>query len=958
MKSTPRSISLQILFFSTVVFCIISVASLIILHGFRSQKNNILESTHIVAKHVVNEISLSVKSPIVPAQIALQLLSHDPITRATALNNRLDSLPIFVELLEKNPLGRTLYIGYDSGEMYSVGRAKGKGVSYSGPIPKDASFLLETKTKKRDGTYSHEIRFYDDTLVFLEMHGIEEEYDIDPRKTEWFQKAIIANDAIITKPYVFYPSEEIGVTIATRAEVAPSVLGLNVTIDDFCALLASLRVTPNTEIAIVDEEQNVVAYQDIKRLSLGTSNAGTVPDLAGLNVPVLSQIHSQQLFQDRMTLFTDKDVSWYGVTSSITTTAGGRFTTLIAIPASELLANAWNELYTEMAIACVLVFALLFIGYFLSKRVTQPLSDLTAQVAAIGNFDFTTPIGVNTRMTEARGLSKALESMVVTIRKFLQISLVLNREQDIEHMLHTVLRNLLEMVHLPQGAIYLYDDKEEVLKLSVHENGEYSTAIPLPVQTTSDSEIFRHLQSHTSADDILVPLRNRNNALLGVLCILYPASAEGARHDSFVHFVDNISKSAAIAIETRQLILAHESLLQSIIKLIADAIDTKSRYTGGHCRRVPELAIMLLDEAVKSEGPEFADFFMTKVQGEEFRVAAWLHDCGKITTPEYVVDKATKLETIYNRIHEVRTRFEVLHRDATIACLTAIANGGDAERAQQDCAEEHMRLQEEFSFIAMCNIGGESMEQADMDRLNQIAQRTWQRHFDDRIGLSQGELSQKSDIFYISGRSYTERLLMDKPSHIIPWEDRVPPVRRNDEHNIWGFDMELPKHMYNYGEIYNLSIRKGTLTEEERFMIDNHIVQTICMLSALSWPSALRKVPILAGTHHERMDGKGYPCKKTEADMTIPEMVLAVADVFEALTAGDRPYKSAKALSQTLEIMSRMVKDQHLNAAVFNLFLNSGVYLAYANAHMRPELIDVSTIDCFLVKEGGETSRV
>ena len=291
----------------------------------------------------------------------------------------------------------------------------------------------------------------------------------------------------------------------------------------------------------------------------------------------------------------------------------------------------------------------------------------------------------------------------------------------------------------------------------------------------------------------------------------------------------------------------------------------------------------------------------------------------------------------------------LLYRDASIAYLEALADGKDGEQAREVREAEQARLQEDFNFVANCNIGGEFMEPDDIERLGRIAERTWLRYFNDRLGLSKDELSRMSGLMENEKLPVVERLLADKESHIIPWRDGIPPVQEGNAGNIWGFRMKPPQRMYNYGEVYNLSVRRGTLTEEERFKINDHIIQTICMLSSLPLPKELRNVPNIAGNHHERMDGMGYPRKRRGEDMGIPERVMAVADIFEALTASDRPYKSGKTLSQALGILSRMAKDRHIDCDIFNLFLRSGIYLEYAKQYLRPEQIDEVAIEDFFV---------
>jgi len=382
---------------------------------------------------------------------------------------------------------------------------------------------------------------------------------------------------------------------------------------------------------------------------------------------------------------------------------------------------------------------------------------------------------------------------------------------------------------------------------------------------------------------------------------------------------------------------SQEELLDAVIKLIAQAIDAKSIYTGGHCRRVPEIAQTLADLASKSDDKPFKEFsFETKDEKREFHIAAWLHDCGKVTTPEYVVDKATKLETIYNRIHEIRTRFEVLFRDAQICYLQELLSGGDQQKADKKLKETQKELMEDFEFIASVNIGGEFMSQEMKDRVKKIAQKEWVRNFDDKLGLSTSEILRYHD----KPLPTSEKLLDDKDSHM---------VRREgfdyEGYKRYGFKEEVPKYLYNYGEIYNLCIERGTLTKEERFKINEHVIMTIKMLEDIPFPENLSKIPEFAGTHHETMIGTGYPRKLTKKELSIPSRVMAIADIFEALTASDRPYKQVKSLSQALKIMAFMVKDEHIDKDLFILFLKSGVYMEYAKNHLKAEQIDEVDID-------------
>jgi HD-GYP domain-containing protein (c-di-GMP phosphodiesterase class II) len=445
---------------------------------------------------------------------------------------------------------------------------------------------------------------------------------------------------------------------------------------------------------------------------------------------------------------------------------------------------------------------------------------------------------------------------------------------------------------------------------------------------------------------LTVPMAPHEGEVIGVLQFLNALDAKTGEIIPFapelVGFVEALASQSAVALENHNLLEAQKALMDSLIKLVAGAIDTKSPYTGGHCARVPELAFMLAEEAARiTEGPLAGFRFNSEDEWREFQIGAWLHDCGKVTTPEYVVDKATKLETIYNRIHEVRTRFEVLLRDARIECLQAILDGTDAATATRQLQERKAQLADDFAFVADCNIGGEVMAPERVDRIKSIASRTWVRHFDDRLGLSHEEL-RRYDGTPAPALPVVENLLSDKPHHR---------VSRDAEKALdpkYGFKVKVPEFLYNLGEMHNLCIGRGTLSEEDRFKINEHIIQTIVMLDQMPFPKNLRRVPEYAGTHHETLTGTGYPRKLTKDELSVPARIMAIADIFEALTASDRPYKKAKTLSESLKILSAFRDNQHIDADLFELFLRSGVYLRYAERFLKPEQIDPVDLSQYL----------
>jgi HD-GYP domain-containing protein (c-di-GMP phosphodiesterase class II) len=393
----------------------------------------------------------------------------------------------------------------------------------------------------------------------------------------------------------------------------------------------------------------------------------------------------------------------------------------------------------------------------------------------------------------------------------------------------------------------------------------------------SGTRAFDSKTGYRSKSFLTVPMRNHEHETIGVLQLINardPRSGEiAAFSDSDQRLAESLASQAAIALTNRMLINQLEQLFESFINLINSAIDEKSPYTGGHCQRVPQLTMMLA-EAVNDtrEGP-LAEFQMSEKDRYELKIAGLLHDCGKVTTPVHVVDKATKLETIYDRIHLIDTRFEILKRDLEIQGL----------KDELDAAQVRRRLRElddDRRFLHACNIGGERMKDEDVQRVKRIAAYRWR----DMAGHEASFLSDD--------------------------------------------------------EVKNLTIRAGTLTDDERKVINHHIVATIKMLEALPWPRHLTKVPEYAGGHHERMDGKGYPKGLKREQMSVQARCMGIADIFEALTAKDRPYKKGKTLSESLEILGRMRLNHHVDPDLFDIFVRRKVYRRYAEMFLDPEQID------------------
>jgi HD-GYP domain-containing protein (c-di-GMP phosphodiesterase class II) len=385
---------------------------------------------------------------------------------------------------------------------------------------------------------------------------------------------------------------------------------------------------------------------------------------------------------------------------------------------------------------------------------------------------------------------------------------------------------------------------------------------------------------------LTIPMKNHEKEMIGVLQLIN-AQVE----DSIVDFtpeiediIRSLTSMAAVALTNRQLIDDMEELFQALTRLIARAIDEKSPYTGGHCNRVPELTMMIAEAVCDVNTGPMAQFDMDAAEKYELSVAGWLHDCGKIATPEYVMDKATKLETIFDRIALVDCRIELAISQLTSSyqdkIIVGLKQGQSVDALEAELAEHIETLEQAREFLRTSNVGGEFMDKADQERVAELAE-----------------------------------------SYQVTIDGKLQPLLTSNE-------------------VANLSIAKGTLLPEEREIINNHMVVTIDMLESLPFPRHLRKVPEYAGGHHEKMDGTGYPKGLKKEQMSVPARMMAIADIFEALTAADRPYKPAKKLSECLRIMGFMKKDQHIDPDLFDVFVDQKVYLQYAYQFLDKSQID------------------
>jgi HD-GYP domain-containing protein (c-di-GMP phosphodiesterase class II) len=514
-----------------------------------------------------------------------------------------------------------------------------------------------------------------------------------------------------------------------------------------------------------------------------------------------------------------------------------------------------------------------------------------------------------------------------------EVSVALGENHDIEAFLERILRVAKSMTNADGGTLYRPSPDGQSLyfhislndSLAIHQGGVSGNMIDLPpiplydahgnknlasvaayaanfeqsvniedvykadVFNFSGMRLFDQTFGYHSQSFLTVPMTDHEGELVGVLQLINAMDRDSGAIRSFSNtdqrFIEALASQAAVAITNEQLIQQLQNLLEALVNLINIGIDEKSPYTGRHCQFVPELTMMLAEAAHRTDTGPLAEFRMSDADRKELWMAGLLHDCGKITTPVHIVDKSTKLETIFDRIHMVDTRFEVMLRDAEIralkAKLEAGARGENCDAAIDELlAAEQQRLRDDRDFLRRANVGGEGMLPSDQERVRKIARQRW------------------------TGPDGQPRDLLDEE------------------------------------EIRNLTVRFGTLTDEERKIINNHIWVTIRMLESLPWPKHLKNVPEYAGGHHERMDGKGYPRGLTRDQMSVQARIMAIADIFEALTAADRPYKKGKTLSESLVILGKFAENGHIDPDLFDIFVREKVYLKFARQHMDAHQVD------------------
>ena len=965
----PLQITISALFTTLSII----LGALLSIQNYNKTSDILLTSAHQVYDQLTEELILDIKGTYTPLIGVLKMLAISPVTTAATIDQRLDHLQAFSIVLDNHPAAANLQIAYANGDYFIVRHLGNKELKETFKAPGSAVFMADSIEMTQMGRRELTRLFFNNQLEIIAREpAADTEYD--PRLRKWYIEA--SAEPVATKPYLFYFSRQVGITAKIKANQPGVVIATDITLDNLTETINKYQITPNSEAVLINAEGQTFAYKDPNRIIIKSDDDQLkLADLSQLGSDVLTHLSKYIQENEQGLDFEFNGNQWTGSTRIIARPGGVDLFALMVSPVDELLSEA-SDIRTQSFLVTITI-VLLFIPliWYIAKIISSSLSKLAYTASSITQFEFDTPINTRSHIKEVHELSVAMDLMQSTINRFIKLINSLASEQNLDALLHSISHETMLISNADGVLTYLMNEEENALNpgilCSSDKNYIETDQLPPILMPEFDGLLSLFTKNRSSviciddcSDDafkpllelfetdhltmIALPLTNRNFEHIGLLCLLFK-HADGLTTESekaSLSFIQALSGFAAVTLESRQLLHMQEALLNSFIKLIAGAIDAKSPYTGGHCQRVPEITKMLAQSACDSNDEPFSNFTLSGKEWEALEIASWLHDCGKVTTPEYVVDKATKLETIYDRIHEVRMRFEVLKRDAEINYWQQLAEGGDKQALENTLTETLQQLDDDFAFIAECNEGGEYMSDDKIKRLNQIAQRTWTRTLDDSIGISWEEANRKIRIKK-QAIPAEEQLLSDKPEHIIEREEH----ERMPEDNPWGFKLDIPECKYNRGELYNLSVSRGTLSAEERYKINDHMTQTIMMLEKLPYPKHLRDVPKIAGGHHETMDGKGYPKRLIRDDMSLTARIMAIADIFEALTASDRPYKKAKTLSEAIRIMSFMRNDNHIDPDLFELFLTSGIYKKYGEQFLGPGQLDDVDIDQYLTQK-------
>nr|WP_158118428.1 HD domain-containing phosphohydrolase [Vibrio cidicii] len=937
MKKQRYPLSIHITSLFLVLTTIIGIVLISI--SYNHSQALLSKSAEGLSLEHANKLESSYQTSVSPVLTTLNFMAEsaflDDQNEATKLTPWLKSLSlIFIQ----NPNLVALYHASQSGVFTQYRMLNSEMMKTRFDAPEGAYFLINTTHV--DGR--NEFVYLDKDFQQVD-YRLQNDNQFDPRIRPWFVNAEPDGQIRLTQPYFFYFLQTNGVTLSRKSTDGQHVIGADFTLSKLSTQIEALAFAPRTKLALLDAEGRLLAQHQLETEDKSGQGLQQSKVFSTLFAPLIEKIGTgETLFQTQHY----QGDEWSLTMTPVYLTDKVQLTLAEATPTNELLSDLISMRDKQVVTAIFMLLICFAIVWVVANRLSRPLQNLILLTDNIARFDFKRTRYPQSVIKEVVNLTNSIELMEHTLHDLLRLLRDTASNQDFDLLAKTIAHQAYLVTKAETIMLYIQSDEEKKLTTAANhaiipfkiDINEFINETPWMMAQLKEGETIhldrtsnalkRHQDTIFNTDIFFFPLLNREKSLVGIVTIGYERAPTDAQLDKHA-FLRELLSFAQIAKDNIDQMQQQKEMLNAFIELIASAIDTKSPYTGGHCQRVPQLVTWLTEE-IHRDKKYFPNFSVNNKQWEEIKLAAWLHDCGKVTTPEYVVDKATKLETIYDRIHEIRMRFEVLKLQEEVTYWQALYNGEEAAQAKQTLDEKHRQLDDEFAFVAHCNVGSEDMAQQDVERLRTIAQREWKRTLDDQLGVSWIEQKRHTSK---PSLPVMEPLLADKPVHMIAWEQGGHPSQNWQQPYV----LKPGNCKYNRGELHNLTIRYGTLNDEERFIINDHIIQTQVMLNRLPYPEHLKNIPEIAGGHHERMDGKGYPLGLNEEQLSIPARIMAVADVFEALTSNDRPYKKGKSLAESLEIMTNMATSGHIDPKIYLLFLLREVDQKYAKTFVNPK---------------------
>jgi HD-GYP domain-containing protein (c-di-GMP phosphodiesterase class II) len=385
---------------------------------------------------------------------------------------------------------------------------------------------------------------------------------------------------------------------------------------------------------------------------------------------------------------------------------------------------------------------------------------------------------------------------------------------------------------------------------------------------------------------LALPMRNPKDEIVGVVQLINAKRDYMSKLDTLERvtrevipfssrqkdIVSSLASQAAVAYENSQLYESIQRLFEGFVKAAVVAIESRDPTTSGHSFRVANLTVSLA-EAVDRDTKIFNEINFTREQMREIRYASLLHDFGKVGVREQVLVKANKLYP--EQLQLVRQRFDFVRRtiesENTRARLDYILEKG---------REEYLANQSKFDDDLM-------------RRLTEL-----DRHLQTILTSNEPTVLPEGNF---------QHLINIAARHYIGWDGDSNPLLTDDEVRL-------------------LSIRKGSLDDQERLEIESHVVHTYNFLKQIPWTREIRNIPQIARGHHEKLNGLGYPFKLSAPEIPVQTRMMTVSDIFDALSAADRPYKKAVSREAALDILGDMVKDGEVDNQVYDIFVEAKIY--------------------------------